>query len=87
MSALELKLPAKLEKFVAEQVEQGAYRSRKAAIVAAVAHEKRRAEQRAWLEVELQKGLDSSSAGPLNMEDIIRRGRARLAARKRRRSG
>lgn len=86
MAALELKLPAKLEKFVAEQVEQGAYRSRKAAIVAAVAREKRRAEQHAWLETELQKGLESGSAGPLDMEDVIRRGRARLATRKRRRS-
>jgi putative addiction module CopG family antidote len=87
MSALELKLPAKLEKFVAAQVKQGTYRSRKAAIVAAVAREKRRAEQRACLQTELQKGLESRSNGPLNIEDVIQRGRARLARRKRRRSG
>jgi antitoxin ParD1/3/4 len=87
MSALELKLPAKLEKFVAAQVEEGAYRTRKAAIVAAVASEKRRTEQRAWLRKEIQKGLDSGPAEPLDIEDVIRRGRARHAARKRRRSG
>ena len=52
--------------------------------MAAVASEKRRAEQRAWLAQELQKGIDSSTAGPLNMDEIIRRGRDRLAARKRR---
>ena len=81
-----LKLPAVLEKFVAAQVEQGAYRSRQAAIVAAVAGEKRRAEQRIWLKAALQKGLDAKSAGPLDMQEVIRRGRARHAARKRRRS-
>jgi Arc/MetJ-type ribon-helix-helix transcriptional regulator len=40
-----LKLPAALEEFVASQVRKGAYRSRKAAIVAAVLHQKRRSEQ------------------------------------------
>ncbi len=83
MATVALKLPRTLEKFVAAQVEQGAYRSRQAAIVAAVASEKRRAEQRAWLSAEIQKGLDSGTAGPLNMDDVIRRGRGRLAARKR----
>jgi putative addiction module CopG family antidote len=76
-----LKLPATLEKFVSSQVEQGAYRSRQAAIVAAVASEKRRAEQRAWLKTEIRKGLDSGTAGPLNMEDVNRRGRGRSARR------
>ena len=87
MSTPALRLPATLEKFVADQVELGAYRSREAAIVAAVAGEKRRADQRTWLQAELHKGLDSGSAGRLSIEDVIRRGRARLAARKRRRSG
>jgi Arc/MetJ-type ribon-helix-helix transcriptional regulator len=87
MPALGLKLPAHLEKFIAAQVRQGAYRSRKAAIIiAAVAREKRRADQRTWLRTELQKGLESGSGGPLNIEDIIRRGRARLARRRRCRS-
>lgn len=88
MATAALKLPATLEKFVSAQVEQGAYRSRQAAIVAAVASEKRRVEQRAWLSTEIQKGLDSgAAAGPLNMEDVIRRGRGRNAARARRLSG
>jgi putative addiction module CopG family antidote len=84
MPTAAIRLPATLEKFVASQVEQGAYRSRQAAIVAAVASEKRRAEQRAWLGDEIQKGLDSGTDGPLDMDDVIRRGRGRLAARKRR---
>ena len=79
-----LKLPPDLEKFVAAQVKQGAYRSREAAIVAAVSKEKRRAEQRAWLQTELHKGVDSGPAPALDMANVIRRGRARLAARKRR---
>ncbi len=86
MSTPALKLPATLEKFVASQVKLGTYRSREAAIVAAVASEKRRAEQRVWLSTELQKGLHSGSAGPLDIEAVIRRGSARLASRKRRRA-
>jgi Arc/MetJ-type ribon-helix-helix transcriptional regulator len=49
-----LKLPAALEEFVASQVREGAYRSREAAIVAAVLHQKRRSEQLAWLQSEIQ---------------------------------
>ncbi|MBS0614342.1 MAG: hypothetical protein JSS24_14295 [Proteobacteria bacterium] len=86
LKALTLRLPAALERFVADQVEQGAFRNRKAAIVAAVASEKQRAEQRAWLKEELQKGLASPIAATFDMEKIIRRGRARQTARKRRRS-
>jgi hypothetical protein len=61
-----LKLAADLEKFLASQVQQGTYPTRMAAISAAVAHEKRRAEQRVWLQGELQKGLDSGSTGELD---------------------
>lgn len=82
-----VKLPADLEKFVASQVREGAYRSREAAIVAAVSHQKRRAEQLAWLQSEIQKGLDSGPAAELNIEEVIRRGRRRLAARARRARG
>jgi antitoxin ParD1/3/4 len=84
MPSTALKLPATLENFIAAQVNEGAYRSREAAIIAAVASEKRRVEQRAWLRAEVQKGLDSGPAEPLDMEDVIRRGRAQRAARKRR---
>jgi len=79
-----LKLPAALEEFVASQVREGAYRSREAAIVAAVLHQKRRAEQLAWLRSEVQKGLDSGLADELDINRVIRRGRRRLAARARR---
>ena len=80
MSSSSVRLAADLERFLAGQVKQGAYRNRGAAIAAAVAHEKRRTEQREWLQVELQKGLDSGSAGNLDMENVVRRGRSRLAA-------
>ena len=79
-----LKLPAALEEFVASQVREGAYSSRKAAIVAAVLHQKRRSEQLAWLQSEIQKGLDSGPAGELDINQVIRRGRRRRAARARR---
>ena len=79
-----LKLPAALEEFVASQVRGGAHSSRKAAIVAAVLHQKRRSQQLAWLKSEIQKGLDSGPAGELEIKDVIRRGCRRLAARARR---
>ncbi|MGO8858601.1 MAG: hypothetical protein ACLQO1_23305 [Steroidobacteraceae bacterium] len=51
-------------------------------------NEKQRTEQRAWLQTEIQKGLASGPAVEFNMEEVIRRGRARIASRKRRaRSG
>ena len=79
-----LRLPAALEEFVASQVREGVYSSRKAAIVAAVLHQKRRSEQLAWSQSEIQKGLDSGPAGELEIKDVIRRGCRRLAARARR---
>jgi putative addiction module CopG family antidote len=83
MPVTALRLPAALEEFVASQVRAGAYSSRKAAIVAAVLHQKRRSEQLAWLQWEIQKGLDSGPAGELDINQVIRRGRRRLAARAR----
>lgn len=84
MPPIAVRLPAALEKFVASQVREGIHRSREAAIVAAVSHQKRRVEQLAWLQSEIQKGLDSGPATELDIEDVIRRGRRRLAARGRR---
>jgi len=43
----------------------------------------KRTTQRAWLTAAIQKGLDSGPARPINTDDVIRRGRTRLAARKR----
>jgi putative addiction module CopG family antidote len=79
-----VELPAALEEFVASRVRKGAYRSREAAIIAAVLHQKRRSEQLAWLQSEIQKGLNSGPAGELDINQVIRRGRRRLAARARR---
>jgi putative addiction module CopG family antidote len=79
-----IRLPAALEKFIASQVREGRYRSREAAIVAAVLHLKQRSEQLVWLRTEIQNGLDSGAAGELNIEGTVRRGRRRLAARTRR---
>jgi putative addiction module CopG family antidote len=79
-----IRLPAALEKFIASQLRQGRYRNREAAIVAAVLHQKQRSEQLAWLQSEVQKGLDSGPAVEFDIEKIIRRGRRRLAARARR---
>jgi putative addiction module CopG family antidote len=84
MPTTAIKLPAALEKFVASRVREGTFRSREAAIVAAVSHQKRRSEQRTWLRSEIQKGLDSGPAGELDIEKVIRRGGRRLAARARR---
>jgi putative addiction module CopG family antidote len=78
-----VKLPAALEKFVASQVSEGAYRSRAAPIVAAVQHQKRCSEQLAWLRSEIQKSLDSGPAGEPDIENVIRRGRRRVTARAR----
>ena len=83
MPTSSIKLPAALEKFAASQVREGRYRSRKAAIVAAVSEQKHRSEQLTWLRSEFQKGLDSGLAGEFEIEKIIRCGRRRLAARDR----
>ena len=84
MPTTAVKLPAALEKFVDSQVREGTYRSREAAIVAAVSHQKRRSEQVARLQSEVQKGLDFGSTGELDIENVIRRGRRRVVARARR---
>ena len=81
-----LELPGALEEFVPSQVRKAAYRSREAAIVAAVLHQKRRSEQLAWLQLDIQKDLDSGPAGELDINHVIRRGRRRLAARARARA-
>jgi antitoxin ParD1/3/4 len=84
MPTTAIKLPAALERFVASQVREGTYRSREAAIVAAVSDQKRRSEQLAWLRSEIQKGLRSGPAREFDIERISRRGRRRLAVRARR---
>jgi Arc/MetJ-type ribon-helix-helix transcriptional regulator len=65
-----IKLPAALEKFVASQVRDGTYRSREAAIVAAVSQQKRRSEQLAWLQSEVQKRLSVAVAADLRLAPV-----------------
>jgi Arc/MetJ-type ribon-helix-helix transcriptional regulator len=48
VTPIAIRLPAKLEKFIASQVREGWYRSREAGIVAAVRHLKQRSEQLIW---------------------------------------
>lgn len=61
---IDIKLPAALEKFVASQVREGRYRSREAAIIAAVLHQKHRSEQLGWVRTEIQNG--STRDQPVN---------------------
>lgn len=79
MATTALKLPPALERFIAAQVEKGLYRSRRAAIVAAVSNEERRVSARMRLDVELERGLESEVAGEWDVENVIRRGRRRAA--------
>ena len=67
----------RLEAFVAAQVRAREYPTREAAIIGAVAHEKRCVEQRARLRTQLQNGLASGMSGALDFEDVIRRGRGK----------
>jgi hypothetical protein len=48
--------------------------------VAAVSQHKRHTEQRAWLAAKLEQGLKSGSAGTLDVDSVIQRGRRRPAA-------
>jgi Arc/MetJ-type ribon-helix-helix transcriptional regulator len=84
MATILVTFPAVLERCLSTQVKQGKYPSREAAIIAAVDRERRRTERYARLTAAIQKGLDSGLAGEFKIEDVIRRGRGRLAARKRR---
>ena len=90
MSETTIRLPIDLERFLSGQVRKGLHRSRESAILAAVERERRRTEQLAWLKREIQKGVDAAENGravPFDPEDVKRRGRARLAARKKRARG
>jgi hypothetical protein len=77
-------LPATREKRLANPVKEGVHRPRQPALVMAVRREKIRADQRAWLARAIQRGLESPAAPRFDIEDVIKRGRARFAARKRR---
>ena len=85
-----IRLPAELERFLSAQVKQGIHRSREAAILSVLERARRRMEQLVWLKREVQKGVDAVGAGklvPFDPDNIKRRGRARLAARKKQARG
>jgi Arc/MetJ-type ribon-helix-helix transcriptional regulator len=86
MTETTIRLPVELERFLSAQVKQGLHRSREAAILAVLERERRRTQQLVWLKREVQKGVDALDEGrvvPFDPDNIKRRGRARLAARKR----
>jgi antitoxin ParD1/3/4 len=78
-----INLPPDLDAFVHQQIEAGRYESVEMVIIAALRllqeHERKLEELRAELRPALES-LDRGEGIPLDMEDIIRRGRARLAA-------
>jgi Arc/MetJ-type ribon-helix-helix transcriptional regulator len=85
MSETTIRLPAELERFLSAQVKQGIHRTRESAILSVLERERRRVEQLVWLKREVQKGVNASVEGrvvPFDPENIKRRGRARLTARK-----
>jgi Arc/MetJ-type ribon-helix-helix transcriptional regulator len=86
MTETTIRLPVELERFLSAQVKQGLHRSREAAILAVLERERRRTQQLVWLKREVQKGVDALDEGRVvtfDPDNIKRRGRARLAARKR----
>lgn len=81
---MRLTLDPELEKLILTKVQAGPYRS-VAEVVGTALHvldERDRHERHLEeLRAEIQKGLDSGPAAPLDMEAIKRKGRARLARR------
>lgn len=75
MTSTAVRLPRELEKFVATQVEQGTYRSRRAAIVAAVANAKRSWDRYACLFTEPEKEAGVRRKDAAHSRQITRRAR------------
>jgi Arc/MetJ-type ribon-helix-helix transcriptional regulator len=84
MATIRVTFPPVLERFLSTAVKQGVYPSREAAIIAAVDHEQRCATKHSGLTDAIGKGRASGSAGEFNIEDVVRLGRGRTAACKRR---
>jgi antitoxin ParD1/3/4 len=81
--ALNVNLPSKLETLVREKIAAGHYQSASEVVCDALRLMEARDEgyeaRLEWLRRELQAGIDSGDAGELDIEDIKRRGRERLA--------
>ena len=80
---MNVSLTEELEQFVRDLVDSGRYRSASEVVRAGLRllqdQETLRAVKLEELRKEVQKGLDSGSAGELDVEDIIERGKERLA--------
>jgi antitoxin ParD1/3/4 len=84
---MNVSLTEELEQFVRDLVDSGRYRSASEVVRAGLRllqdQEKLRAVKLDELRKEVQQGLDSGSAGELDVEDIIERGKERLAEKNR----
>ena len=80
---MNVSLTEELEQFVRDLVDSGRYRSASEVVRAGLRQlqdqETLRAVKLEELRKQVQKGLDSGSAGELDVEDIIERGKERLA--------
>ncbi len=81
---MNVSLTKTLEAFVRAKVDSGLYNNASEVVRDALrlleARERTEAKQLAWLRAEVQKGIDDADAGrygPLDIEDIIARGRER----------
>ncbi|MEQ1531364.1 MAG: type II toxin-antitoxin system ParD family antitoxin [Methylococcales bacterium] len=82
---MNISLNAHFEEFVKSKVENGLYNSVSEVLTEALSLLEEREQLRnlrlAGLKAEIQKGIDSGTATPLDIEEIKARGRQRLAAK------
>ncbi len=82
---MNVSLTPELEHIIRDKVDSGLYHSASEVVREALRllqeQDRLREMRLEALRKEIQKGLDSGSAGPLDMEDVIRRGRERLEER------
>jgi len=73
-------LPARLQRFVEEQVASGQYRSADEVLVEAVRLMDERERQLAALRADIRKGLESGPAFEISIDEIIEQARRELEA-------
>jgi antitoxin ParD1/3/4 len=81
---LNVSLTPHLEQFIQQNVTSGRYQSASEVVRTALRlleeSEHDRQAKLEWLRLEIQKGLDSGPAIPLDMDELKRRARARLSS-------